>query len=138
MARTHSAGGIVLNSRGEIALVQNGTESEWWGFPKGHIDEGERALAAARREIAEETGLTELALVKELPVYERFRGGPDGKDDESELKVIHMYVFTTTQNELRPVDPQNPEARWVRKDDIEKMLAHPKDKAFFSAIAGEL
>lgn len=28
-----------------------------WGFPKGHLEEGESALAGAQRELLEETGL---------------------------------------------------------------------------------
>ena len=31
-----------------------------WGFPKGLLEPGEDALAAARREVAEETGITRL------------------------------------------------------------------------------
>ena len=138
MKTTQSAGGVIQNARGEVALVQNGTESQWWGFPKGHIDEGEDALTAARREIAEETGLTELTLIRELPVYERFKGGADGKDDESELKVIRMYLFTTTEVELHPADPHNPESRWVQKERVEAMLTHPKDRAFFRSISATL
>lgn len=32
----------------------------YWDFPKGRVEEGETSLAAARREVAEETGLTTL------------------------------------------------------------------------------
>src|SRR3989344_3405057 len=105
MEKTESAGGIVKNTRGEIALVKNGPD--FWGFPKGHIDEGENALAAARREIAEETGLEYVRFVKELGTYERYKGTPTGGDDTSEYKTIHMLLFTTKIDELAPTDPGN-------------------------------
>ena len=130
MKKTESAGGVVLNARGEVALVRNGPEG-FWGFPKGHVDEGEDALGAARREIAEEAGLDDLTLVNDLGSYERYKGLPGGGDDMSELKRIRMFLFTTTQEALAPRDPGNPEARWVEQGSVEELLTHPKDKAFF-------
>ena len=49
--RTRSAGGVVTNAAGEVLVVsQRGTS---WSLPKGHIDAGEDALAAARREFGD-------------------------------------------------------------------------------------
>ena len=136
MMKTEAAGGIVINSRGEIALVRSGPT--FWGFPKGHIDEGENALAAARREVAEETGLKYISFVKELGSYGRYKGTPDGGDDMSEYKTIHMLLFTTKQEELAPTDPGNPEARWVPKAQVGDMLTHPKDREFWERVAPAL
>jgi|SRR6185312_8493595 len=124
MPETVSAGGIVLNTKGEVALVKNGPD--FWGFPKGHIDPGEDALEAAKREIEEETGLTRLTLVREYPAYERLGGR-----DMSELKSISMFLFTTDEDTLAPLDPANPEARWVKADEVAEILTHPKDREFF-------
>ena len=64
MKKTESAGGVVLNTKGEVLVVsQHGTS---WSLPKGHLDEGESELAAARREIREESGVCELKLLKKL------------------------------------------------------------------------
>jgi bis(5'-nucleosidyl)-tetraphosphatase len=46
----------------------------YWDFPKGEIDPGEDALETARREVVEETGLTDLRFqwgetYTETPVY---------------------------------------------------------------------
>src|SRR3989344_8244144 len=133
MEKTEAAGGIVINSRGEVALARSGPV--FWGFPKGHIDEGENALAAARREVAEETGLKFVSLVKDLGSYERYKGTPDGGDDTSEYKTIHMLLFTTKQEELAPIDTGHPEARWVSPSEVETMLTHPKDKEFWRSVA---
>ncbi|MEK7098761.1 MAG: NUDIX domain-containing protein [Patescibacteria group bacterium] len=134
---TQSAGGIVLNQAGEIALVKNGPS--FWGFPKGHLDEGEEAISAALREIEEETGLTALTTVAELGYYERYRGTPDGSgDDTSELKRIHMFLFTTAEERLAPIDSSNPEARWVKKEEVASLLSHPKDREFFESMKSRL
>jgi ADP-ribose pyrophosphatase YjhB (NUDIX family) len=100
MRKTRTAGGVVVNAAGEILVVsQRGTS---WSLPKGHIDAGETALEAAMREIWEESGVSELELVRELGTYERHKIGVDGGDDRSELKTITMFLFRTMQTELRP------------------------------------
>lgn len=133
---TISAGGIVINQNGDVLVVsQHGTS---WSLPKGHIDEGEKALGAAKREIYEESGVTELELIKELGTYQRYKIGKDGGEDPSELKTILMFLFRTRENLLKPVDAENPEARWIPKDKVTDLLTHPKDKEFFLQIKGEI
>jgi 8-oxo-dGTP pyrophosphatase MutT (NUDIX family) len=134
--RTKSAGGVVINTDGDVLVVsQHGTS---WSLPKGHIDEGETALEAARREIYEESGIRQLEFKKELGTYERYRIAKDGGDDISEFKTITIFLFTSAEMELRPVDPLNPEARWVKREGVAELLTHSKDKEFFISIAGQL
>ena len=138
--KTQSAGGIVLDAAGAIALVRNGLGLPWWGFPKGHVEEGEEILAAARREVYEETGLGELALIRELGSYERFKGAAGGGEDRSELKLITMFLFSFagTGGVLVPQDPGNPEARWVPRADVAATLTNRHDREFFLSIADTL
>lgn len=130
MIHTRSAGGVVLNRGGQVLVVsQHGTS---WSLPKGRLEEGEDELAAARREIYEESGIRDLTLIRELGSYDRFRIGRDGGDDPSELKTIYMFLFETAETELAPVDVENPEARWVDRDEVAALLTHPKDSEFYS------
>jgi len=130
--KTKSAGGIVLNSNNEVLVVnQNGNS---WSLPKGHIDKGETALEAAKREIWEESGISQLELIKELGSYKRYRIGLDGSDDKSEEKEIFMFLFKTKQMDLSPKDSDNPEARWVKKEDVVGLLTHRKDGEFFNGF----
>jgi ADP-ribose pyrophosphatase YjhB (NUDIX family) len=133
MKKTSSAGGVVTNDEGKVLVVsQHGTS---WSLPKkGRIDPGESALAAARREIYEESGIRDLELVRELGTYERYRIGVDGGDDRSELKVITMFLFRTSERVLRPVDVENPEARWVETSKVAPLLTHEMDKRFFLGV----
>ncbi len=132
MMKTHSAGGVVTNHEGKVLVVnQRGTS---WSLPKGHIDPGESALVAAKREIYEESGIRDLELIRELGTYARRKIGEEGSDDPSELKMITMFLFRTSETSLRPVDPSNPEARWVEKSKVAALLTHEKDKEFFRGV----
>ncbi len=136
MKKTLSAGGIVLNKDNLVLVVsQNGNS---WSLPKGHIDEGENELQAAIREIYEESGINELELIKELGSYERYRIGLDGSDDKSELKTMFMFLFRTNQEALKPIDPANPEAVWVKKEKVPELLTHKKDKEFFLSVVHQI
>jgi len=132
MRKTRSAGGVVTNDDGEILVVsQRGTS---WSLPKGHIDPGENALVAAKREIYEESGIRDLELIRKLGSYERHKIGLNGGDERSELKMITMFLFRTREKVLKPVDPDNPEARWVEKSKVAQLLTHEKDKEFFRGV----
>ena len=136
MKRTRSAGGVVVSSEELILVVSQHGNS--WSLPKGHLDPGETALIAAKREIYEESGIQRLNLIKPLGSYERYRIGLAGAEDTSELKTIEMFLFRTDQEDLKPRDPHNPEARWVLADQVPKLLTHPKDQEFFVKIMPEL
>lgn len=136
MNHTLTAGGVVVNKKGLVLIVsQNGNS---WSLPKGHIDGGEDKLQAAVREIYEESGIRGLKLVKEFPSYQRYKIGLNGGEDKSELKTIYMFLFTTDEEDLKPIDPTNPEARWVEKDKVADLLTHKKDKEFFLGIVNEI
>ncbi len=135
MITTQSAGGIVINN-GKILLVLQ--KFDIWSFPKGHVEEKEEILDAAIREIYEESGVNELNLVEKLGVVQRFKIGKDGGEDKEELKEIHLFLFTTKQTHLAPIDPDNPEARLINRSDVKQFLDHPKDISFFESIENKL
>lgn len=134
--KTETAGGVVMSKKGKILLVNQRGRS--WSLPKGHIEAGENAQTAAIREIEEESGIQRLTFIKPLGSYSRYKIGLDGRDDTSELKHIHMFLFTTDEIKLTPQDPNHPEARWLHPDDVESILTHPKDKAFYKSIRPQM
>ena len=84
MARRQRSAGILAWRRRdgalEVLLVHPGgpfwqrKDAGAWSIPKGEIDDGEEALAAARREFAEETGVAVDGVFVELPPC-RLRSG---------------------------------------------------------------
>ena len=127
--KAECAGGIIINQLNKIAIVNQNYDS--WSLPKGHIDKGETAIDAAIREIYEETGIINPTLIKKVGVYERYRIGLDGNDDLSELKRIHIFLFKSTQKILKPIDKNNPEAKWIDTKEVENYLTHREDINFF-------
>ena len=128
--KTITAGGIIINEYNEIVIVNQNHDS--WSLPKGHVEKNETVFETAKREIYEETGLSNLEFIKELGNYERYRISLDGTDDLTELKVIYMFLFKAKKQKLEPIDPNNPEAKWIKPEEVIDYLTHQKDKDFFN------
>lgn len=76
--RESSAGGVVFRySEGRPLFLLIRDSYGKWGFPKGHLERGERADTAALREVMEETGLRSVSVLGAIATIEwhfRFRG----------------------------------------------------------------
>ncbi len=95
-----SAGGIVFRRGPEegprFLLIRDSYDN--WGFPKGHLEDGESPADAARRETAEETGLDQLVLQGPIRVIDwhfRFRG-------RHIHKYCHFFLFESPSGEACP------------------------------------
>lgn len=114
-----SAGGVIARRQADrvyVALVREGEFSDYI-LPKGHVEAGENLEEAARREIGEESGLTDLVLIGELGVRERldFR--------KRAWKKTHYYLFTTRQTEGTPTDREhNYHLEWFPLDALPPMF----------------
>jgi 8-oxo-dGTP pyrophosphatase MutT (NUDIX family) len=136
MKHSFSAGGVIIGPNNKVAVVsQHGTS---WSLVKGTLEKGEDLKTAAIREFEEETGITDFEFMKQYPSYDRYIIGKDGGEDPKELKTITMFLCTTPEIDLKPQDPENPEARWVDPDKVAQVLTHPKDKAFYESVQKEV
>lgn len=125
------AGGIVIGDGGTIALVHN-KHTGTWGFPKGGVEGDETDEAAARREITEETGITELEFIDDLGTYER--DALSSTPEHKKVKQIHLYLFAAPQHSPLAPSLEIAEARWVPMRDVAAALTIPKDQAFFAMV----
>jgi 8-oxo-dGTP pyrophosphatase MutT (NUDIX family) len=86
-----------------------------WDFPKGIRERGEEPLEAAKREVAEETGVTELSFDWGDRYFET---GPYSRG-----KIARYFIAQTTQEDVvlgpspETGEPEHAEWRWVSFDE---------------------
>lgn len=117
MSKQALLGAIAIVVRdGQVLLAKRRKEpdSGLWGFPGGHVELGETALAAAARELLEETGITATPLCY-LTNVDVLRHNPDGSVAVHYLlaAVLCEYVSGTAQAADDVSD-----ARWFDCTDI--------------------
>ena len=119
-ATKRAAGVVVLrpSSDGWRVLILRAYRN--WDFPKGLLDPGESALAAAVRETREETSLSDLV----------FRWGYRSIDTEPYAvgKVVRYFLAESPSGEVTlPVSPElgrpeHSEFRWTTPDEAAQLL----------------
>ena len=98
-----NAGGVVVRLEKDnlkVAFVHE-TGQERLFLPKGGVEAGENLLTAARREITEEAGVSDLTMVIKLGVRERM------SYKKTYWSVTHYFLFSTEQIEGTPTDEEH-------------------------------
>jgi 8-oxo-dGTP pyrophosphatase MutT (NUDIX family) len=120
---TPAAGGIVLTPERKILLIYR---KKKWDLPKGKIDAGEKPEQAAKREVEEETGISNLLLQKHFSnSYHVYLQGEDWV-----LKTTYWYLFESKEAQQR-LTPQLEEdieiVDWFELEalDLERMNTYP-------------
>lgn len=115
-----SAGGVVVRfSAAEPQFLLIRDSYGHWGFPKGHLEKGERADTAALREVMEETGLRNVSVLSSIAAIEwrfRFRGRLIQKHCE-------FFLMESPSGDTRPQKAEGITAcRWVPIDEAQKLI----------------
>jgi len=114
---------MAMDEKDRILLVRQyrlPADDYMWELPAGKIDDGEKALQAAKRELAEETGYkaktwTKLATFYVSPGYVQER----------------MTIFLAKDlksGDATPMDDEQIETRWFKKKEVGDMIRDGKIK----------
>ena len=125
-----AAGGMVLNENNDVLMI---FRRGFWDLPKGKLEAGETIEQCALREVKEETGLTEIELIKFITVTEHEYFEKHLKKDV--LKETHWFEMKShSRQQLIPQTEEDIVAiEWVNKNKLPQYLqkSYPNIKQLF-------
>lgn len=135
MPREKSAGAIIYvmkNSAPSYLLLHY--PSGHWEFAKGHIEENENPEQAARREIQEETGVTDIEIIPGFKEYIKysFKNNYDLKKEDKNkapwiFKLVVFFLAKTRQEEVK-ISPEHIGFAWLPYGQAMKKLTFKNAK----------
>ncbi|MDQ6611241.1 MAG: NUDIX hydrolase [Gemmatimonadota bacterium] len=117
-----SAGGVVFRMEAGTPLFLLIRDSyRNWGFPKGHLEDGEMAEQAALREVLEETGVNcsrVSGAIETIDWYFRFRG-------RLVHKVCHFFLMRAESSVTNPQQEEGITAcRWAAFEEATGLVSY--------------
>lgn len=115
----------------------------YWNFPKGRIENEERSLQAAFREVEEETGIlkNDIKLIQHFKTYEKFtfwrsanrgihnvqRGAKTRNPSEKIFKIVIFYLAETKKATVKISNKHEEGYCWFTYKEAMKILSKYKD-----------
>jgi 8-oxo-dGTP pyrophosphatase MutT (NUDIX family) len=121
-----SAGGVVVSEGQVITIVPVKRAADGRrvrGLPKGHLDGDETPEEAARREVAEETGV-DAELLEQLGDVE-YRYDRRGRAIN---KVVRFFLFAYRSGDVADHDHEIEEARWMPLEQAAEQLTYAGER----------
>ncbi len=129
--REYTAGGVVFrhaNDQLQILMIQDRLGR--WTIPKGHVEPGESIEQTAVREVAEETGLTELRLGEKLDKLHFFYR----KEGKLIFMTTHVFLIEAggDTNAVVPEDSEGiVDAKWFDYEEALKLIEYKDTERLF-------
>lgn len=116
-----------------MCLVQHAAGH--WGFPKGHVEEGETPEQAARRELREETGIADIRIESGHVFTERYSFEHNGETVEKEVMYLLGYTDTEHLAPMLGFAAEIQAAAWLSPVDAEARATFQEMKALVREAA---
>ena len=128
VVREYSAGGLVFDDRGRVAIIARHSCSGHleWCLPKGHIEKGETPQQTAVREVHEETGILGEVVDSIATIDYWFTG-----TSQRVHKLVHHFALRQIGGELTvegDPDHEAEDAIWVDFNDLDDVLSYPNER----------
>jgi len=104
---------------------------DFWIFPKGHAEGEETPVAAAARELAEETGVTDIAIDPDTSFTVSYSFVHEGVRIEKTVIYFLGTVYDTTTHISQPHEIK--EIKWCSFEEAAGLLSHQNSKEVLEA-----
>ena len=110
-------------------LIYSKRNSEW-GFPKGHIEPDETELETAKREIKEETGITDIKFVEDFRCVDTYKikGTLSSTKNRIIDKNVIYYLARTNEDFKGSFDDEVEQGKWLDYNQAIELLKYDNQK----------
>ena len=120
-----SAGAVILRREGNkiyYLLLHYPSNAkaprEYWDFPKGHIEKGEKEIDTVKREVFEETGLKDIKFVEGFKEWIKYFFKHKGKNV---FKIV-TFLLAEAETEEVKISPEHIGYKWLPYKEALKQL----------------
>ena len=114
----------------EVFLIQH-MKGRYWGFPKGHAEEGETQIEAAFRELKEETNLDPVNCMSMNPFVEHYQFIARGR--RVSKRVCYYLAEVKGDVVLQPEEIYS--GTWVSLEEGIEKITHKEGKAILKNVS---
>ncbi|MGA8163761.1 MAG: NUDIX domain-containing protein [Waddliaceae bacterium] len=126
MMKTELAYGIIplvqIAGQWHVLLIRH--QAGHWAFPKGHAEKSEKAIQAATRELAEETGLS----IKKMFLCPSLCETYDYKKESRMINKTVEYFVAEVKGDVTLQLEELSASKWVPLQEAEKHMTFPEGK----------
>lgn len=125
-----SAGAVIFkkNKKIEYLLLHYPSSGkavkDYWDFPKGHIEKGEKEIDTVKREIEEETGLKNILIIEGFKEWIKYFFRFQGK---TIFKIVTFYLAETRTEEIK-ISSEHIGFKWLNYQTASKELTFDNAK----------
>lgn len=129
LRKEKSCGCIIIKNR-KVLLVYEKNRN-FWGFPKGHMEEGENEIQTARREVKEEVGLE-----VEIDEEKRYILNYIIRDEIDKTTVLYMARPKSEKITMQESEIEN--TKWCNFDEALNTLTFENWKEMFKKVIKDI
>lgn len=129
LRKEKSCGCIIINDNKVLLVYEK--NREFWGFPKGHMEEGENEIETALREVKEEVGLD-----VQIDTEKRYTLNYIIRDEIDKTTVL--YVATPQNEKIVIQESEIEKIKWCDFEEALNTLTFNDWKEMFKKVIKDL
>lgn len=119
-----ACGCIIIENKKVLVLKEN---KGHWGFPKGHVEEGETEKETAIREVKEETNL-------DVIIENNKRYTMEYVTDKGNQKEVVFFLAKKIGGKEKKQDSEISQLKWVSYDEAMNIFTYQNTKDLFKKV----